>query len=718
MAQQSIVNVDSQVEQSVVDSTTGVDVSKTVSSVTTSGGKLEESHAEITAQDVEVVKSQNGDIEAGGNSILDSNRSADYARTNTPGVGESVESDGDVGSGSGSPSKGLASDANAKTTTRPTSVKKIQSFKAVSINRQYLEKASSSGPVATVPKTVFSTDRSSSFVTQATSGGSSTLSFAKPRLVAKSTSGLRDSSPGTGLGTISTGSAKNAVEAQRAVWNKNQPPPVIPQKEMSDEELQKNYGIHLASRLQSDDTNKETKWADEDDDDDWVPEAIEWNDGTKVALQPEPSTAKSTEKEPSGKTEEKPSEPKTLVFTRDPGKIAGSGDKGVPKDAPQPRSSPWAPVPQPNVVPIKPPSESRSSDYGSQHQGSSREAHSDEFNRSWRDRPMNSRELFNSETGQLEPVQDRRNRALRNSRGELQSIKTQVLQRPPSQLSGPEPSPAFQQNRSGSYRQDDYRRRRTSSNVSGGSGSTGRRLSFNKGMHGLDHPLTPEDSSFSPRNVLQESVHPPQQSQGGGIDPLTPQSATVPAAAPVIVEEDPIAMQQRVMKEARELARKRKQEEEEREEAAKKERLRLKLAELEAKAAKAVAEKEAAEKAAAEKAAAEAAAAEAAAAEREAEAARAVAAEKDAAARAADEAALQAGAADIQAQGGSAADTTSTTMTVTQQPSAMAPATLPSPNPQQYAGPSPTARIGLGRMVHVRRQKASAAWQLSVLAPR
>lgn len=57
---------------------------------------------------------------------------------------------------------------------------------------------------------------------QAAATTSSTMSFAKPRLVAKSTSAIRDSSPGGGFGTSGAGGAKNAAEAQRAVWNKNQ----------------------------------------------------------------------------------------------------------------------------------------------------------------------------------------------------------------------------------------------------------------------------------------------------------------------------------------------------------------------------------------------------------------------------------------------------------------------------------------------------------------
>jgi hypothetical protein len=61
-------------------------------------------------------------------------------------------------------------------------------------------------------------------------------------------------------------------------------PPPEP-KRFTDEELKQRYGIHLATRLQSDDPGKEKNWADiDDDDDDWAPETIEWTDGTKITL--------------------------------------------------------------------------------------------------------------------------------------------------------------------------------------------------------------------------------------------------------------------------------------------------------------------------------------------------------------------------------------------------------------------------------------------------
>jgi hypothetical protein len=54
---------------------------------------------------------------------------------------------------------------------------------------------------------------------------------------------------------------------------------------LTDEELRQQYGIQLASRPQEDGDGKEAKWADiDDDEDDWAPDTIEWNDGTKINL--------------------------------------------------------------------------------------------------------------------------------------------------------------------------------------------------------------------------------------------------------------------------------------------------------------------------------------------------------------------------------------------------------------------------------------------------
>lgn len=178
MAQQSIVNVESQVGQSVVESTTDVDVSKTVGSAT-SGGLPEGNRTETSTRDqtAKVIKEE---TESGGNVISDSivslcflqskadrlcthhslkrQKTNDESRTQTPGIGgDLVDSDIEVGSGSGSPTKSAGVEGSVKATTR-TSVKKLQFFKAVSINKHFLEKASA-GTSSTPTKTVFGSER-------------------------------------------------------------------------------------------------------------------------------------------------------------------------------------------------------------------------------------------------------------------------------------------------------------------------------------------------------------------------------------------------------------------------------------------------------------------------------------------------------------------------------------------------------------------------------
>ena len=75
MAQQTIVNVESQVGQSVVESTTDVDASKTLSS-TTSGGIFEENRTESTAQDLGTTKT--GGEEGGNGATATSNFNVIY----------------------------------------------------------------------------------------------------------------------------------------------------------------------------------------------------------------------------------------------------------------------------------------------------------------------------------------------------------------------------------------------------------------------------------------------------------------------------------------------------------------------------------------------------------------------------------------------------------------------------------------------------------------
>ncbi|KAI5785516.1 hypothetical protein DFH27DRAFT_261797 [Peziza echinospora] len=672
MAQQNTVNVESQVGQSVVPSTTDDDASKTATSLTTGEKSSDQNQTQPNRATKD--RKQVGD---GGSRDQDTQKTHDDSRTTGPGINDE---DNDLGSGdAGSPNKAANAEGPNKTAAKIIPTKKPQSFKAVSITRNFLEKTTPIPTVQAPSKLVFSTDRSS----HNSANSATALSSAKPRLVSKSTTGLRDSSSGGGFNAPAVG-AKNIAEATRAVWNKNQPPPIIPEKELSDEELKRKFGIHLASRLQSDEVTgtTEAKWADEDDDDDWVPEAIEWNDGTKVELQPDPPAPTPAvhvpeptpiaqppaAPTPSSIVPEVPkpvadavahtsgeigSGRKMLAFSRDSRKNTelAAAEKAQAKDTQPARASPWAPVIPVQPVPLGPTRvEPKVSDHGvSQHaRAPSREVPTDEYSRPWRAGQANSRELFNSETGQLEPVQDGRNRGPRDSRPDTKFSKAQVLQRPLSQISGPaEPSAAFQQSRAaGTLRQDDYRRRRTSSNVSGGSGSAGRRLSFNKGVHNLDHPLTPDEGNFPPRPLSRQIVEATAPAadftpvkKPTQTDPTSvisePTSQPLPVSQPTEFE-DPVVLQQAIMKDAREKARRRKQEEEELESAARKERLRVKLEAL---------ERQAAEKAAKEKekqeAEAKAAAAEKAKAEAEAEAARQASLAADAAAKAQAEANIE-----------------------------------------------------------------------------
>lgn len=393
----------------------------------------------------------------------------------------------------------------------------------------------------------------------------------------------------------------------------------------------------MASRLGPEGTG--AKWADiDDDDDDWVPEVPEkWGDALKLApveptppvTAPSPTPPAKVEQTPLDVVDTSPPKtplpvtakeevrPKTLVTER-------LSSKPIEK-APPPtvRASPWAKVPPAPVQSLasnmsqsrdmEPP---RRPNYGTDPIASHssgqphgmKEVSADVYGRSWRDGNHNQgpreRELYNSETGQLEPVRESGNKGSR-ARAEGNVDKPSVLQRPTGPPPPAEPSPAFQQQRSSMmhHRPDEYRRRRTSSNVSGGSGSTGRRPSFSK--FGLEQPLTPEDGRFPlrpgpinhyPADAFQD--HQNQSSlpakfensnQASNIEgPPTvtapPVAAPIKPAIPETPIEDLVAQQERIMKEGRELARKRRQEAEEKEEAAKKERLRVKLEELEKKA--------------------------------------------------------------------------------------------------------------------------------------
>lgn len=422
----------------------------------------------------------------------------------------------------------------------------------------------------------------------------------------------------------------------------------------------------MAQRLGSDES-KEAKWADiDDDDDDWVPEAIEWNDGMKVTLEetatveetpvsPPATYVESIRPEPVKEVTPPQSSlptptipvkeevrPKTLITEKPSLKPAEPLSTHPILASPWARISPSATSPTAMVS-----THPRTNDFPPRHELGSEAQHTstsstgikevsaDVYDRSWRDRPVNhgprERELFNSETGQLEPVREARNGGVRPNRNDVPMNKPSVLQRPVGpQQSGPaEPSAAFQQSRSSMsfHRPEEYGRRRASSNVSGGSGSTGGRRPSFSARFSADQPATPDDARFplDPRRGSFGYNNNPFDNEGprGSHGPYSPQfqnsaphpreiSPRMAAASPVLGRsgppftqpptvqqmlpppppplppivgpdyEDPIAQQERVMKEGRESARKRKQKQEleAKEEAAKQERLKIKLEEL------------------------------------------------------------------------------------------------------------------------------------------
>ncbi|KHJ34629.1 putative atp synthase subunit mitochondrial protein [Erysiphe necator] len=511
-----------------------------------------------------------------------------------------------------------------------STVKKQTSFKPVSVNKKFLAaKGSTSNSLSKLG------DKS---VTGSTSAQALPLvgsSSARPRLVAKSGPGLHATPR-----TVATSNGAKAIgaPAASAVWNKNRPAPPPEPKRYSDEELKQRYGIHLARRLQSDDAGKQANWADiEDDDDDWAPNTMEWADGTKSTLPqvdeiPTPSSTPSApepvasiEKVPES-TKSKSRAPTKILASPTVKSIAFSGRAGLVlkggtekpsslSKLPGPPSvvkSPWAPLPPiEKIAPIvtettqQQPRQNRlgqKDSLNSVSQATAKEIAADDFRRTWRDGPNTSRELYNAQSGRYEPANDRRRGSLRN---ETRPHQPSVLQRS-NQESPAEPSPAFQTHRSGG--QDNYARRRTSSNVSVGSEKVKRRSSRGEipSTHevlapqrgsltaGSDEPISPSNSSPS----IQQPHQPSHQSQAWQLNVQTVGSYQSPKTkhgkllasnvvqsdadkqGSPVVYEDPFEIQRKAMRLSRELAIARRREQEEKEAAEKQERIRIKLASM------------------------------------------------------------------------------------------------------------------------------------------
>ncbi|KIW33984.1 hypothetical protein, variant [Cladophialophora immunda] len=447
---------------------------------------------------------------------------------------------------------------------------------------------------------------------------SSTSSLAqagRPRLVAKTTSSLQSK----------TKPYQSASPDPMQVWNKNRVTPQPSTKHLTDEELKQQYGIHLTSRIQADSEGKEAKWADiDDDEDDWAPETIEWNDGTKSTLT-HADVAPQTSQKP-----EMPSEPgdqlKPVNASKAPApqfassvgpnatvlKLGASAERQLAQraatlqaktpaekpsiitkatPAPTPSKSPWAQLPPVdkispvaiNPLPIPPSSRFPPSHAYAQSPSSvkapspAKEISADDFNRSWRDSlPGQQRELYVPGSGRYEAVAEPRRRMSRNDQGFRAPA---VLQRPiQTDAHAPaEPSPAFQTHRTST----DQARRRASSTISGGSGQFGRRMSIKSGelpMPIVDTQRHDTESAMRPISrdgPLSATQTPTYQARGTG--DYVSVGATSATDADIEAQR---AQQRALMKENIERARKRKIEEEERLEAEKQERIRLKLASL------------------------------------------------------------------------------------------------------------------------------------------
>ncbi|GAB7338586.1 hypothetical protein MBLNU457_5326t1 [Dothideomycetes sp. NU457] len=526
---------------------------------------------------------------ANGQAIQFSADAQDGGRNGNPGVDHTgLDSQLDTGIGSDTDisradSTEQARDALDKA-ARSGGIKKATSFKPVSVTKTFLAKS------AVGPSPVVRVGEKSPAVP-------SPQPVAKPRLVAKSGSGI-NSSPRPRVGT------EGPVDGT-TVWNKNRPAPPAPAKQFTDEELKQQYGIHLATRLQSDETGgKQSKWADmEDDEDDWAPETVEWMDGTKsrVNIDPTPPVVQpkpvvmQEEARPPPQTRptlalKRPSQtgpPKTIlrpgasqlnkpdnVSARSSPQPTGS-QSSTP--APPPVKSPWAPLPPvEKTTPIFPPQQSQQQQQPAKF--ATRDAHgfdaippmpthemqADTFDRSYGELSRGPRELFNSQSGRYEPAPEHRRPSGRYDQGVRHpSLLHRGQQDVPSY---PEPSAAFQ-TRSSHVEAGPWGRRRGSS-VSGTSGSAiERRQSVSK------HPDMP------PPSESREGIN--TDYDVGSQPPAKPEMSyaqRMQEEAAQRAEEQ--AKQKKLMQEKRELAVKRRKEENEREEAERKERIRKKLEEL------------------------------------------------------------------------------------------------------------------------------------------
>ena len=463
-----------------------------------------------------------------------------------------------------------------------------------------------------------------------TSTGPSLTQLGRPRLVAKTTKALQSKSK----------PYQSATPDPMQVWNKNRGRfravtgpstyanqlPVTPQpstKHLTDEELKQQYGIHLTSRIQAEGDAKEAKWADiDDDEDDWAPETIEWNDGTKSTLTPADVAPLSTQ-QPVTPSEDvlkpaTPPRPAAPQFSSSVGpnatvlKLGASAERQQAQKAatiqaksatekpslttratpaPAPSKSPWAALPPVDkvspiaIVPqlMPPPSllplgrTYTESPTTTHIMSPAKEISADDFNRSWREQQTGQpRELYMPNSGRYEAVPEGRRRMSRND----QNFRAPAVLQRPSQLDAPapaEPSAAFQTHRT-SF---DQARRRASSTISGGSGQFGRRMSIKTSEVAVPSvEMQRQDVDPAIRPTSRDGPASASQTPAYQVRGSNEHISASPTPATDIDLEAQRVQQRALMKENIERARRRKVEEEQRMEAEKQERIRQKLASL------------------------------------------------------------------------------------------------------------------------------------------
>lgn len=401
-----------------------------------------------------------------------------------------------------------------------------------------------------------------------------------------------------------------------------------PPKSFTDEELKQQFGIHLATRLQSDETGKESKWADIDDDEvEWVPETVAWMDGTKSTLIPSEAAPaqKPADQQPQPPLIAKPAEgPKpSLAAMKKPGDMgppktilkpgiaalqakqqngAAAGSPGHDKlsltaksTLAAPAKSPWAAVPPIDAVsPINPPVQQQqqpqlqtqlpTQDARAYESAApappAREIAADTFDRSWREGEGGARELFNAASGRYEQAPEGRRRSVKPDESYR---KPAVLQRQSQSGSGhAEPSAAFQTRTNSQTDGAPFGRRRGSSVSQGSSLPPGRRMSTASRAPDLSPAPERQHSIVAGHDMRGSPVSARNEPQRPTFAQQSAWEQQMPARpAPSEEVEDAVKIQERVMREKRELAVKRRKEEEAHAEAESQERLKAKLAALE-----------------------------------------------------------------------------------------------------------------------------------------